>query len=320
MSTSTRFDTGAIKARCDLPTVAAYWLTLVTRQQDHYKALCPFHPDKDTPSLALYHDHYHCFGCAAHGDVIALVMVMENLDFIKAIEWLIARYDGLDAVEVIAEAEIVRPTTPVPYDMLRYWQSLMTAEVRAWYNARGLNDETIARYMLGWDGNNYVTPAWEGKPGESDVFGVAFRKSDGTKPKYFGLRGRNYPILFNRWILEGAIVGYVFIGQYDVMLAVQDGLAAVTSTGGQLTWLPEWNQYFAHLDRVYVVPDVGEYAAGFGIASQIGTHAKVGRYPEIDGVTDYTDYRGRGSYADFHKTVIQPLGRKLDVVAHWESR
>ena len=34
-------------------------------------ARCPFHPDK-TPSLKLYDDHYFCFGCHAHGDVIQL--------------------------------------------------------------------------------------------------------------------------------------------------------------------------------------------------------------------------------------------------------
>lgn len=319
MSTNTRYDIAAIKSSCDVPTVAQHWLTLVSRHPDHFKALCPFHPDQDTPSLALYNDHYHCFGCGAHGDVIALVMALAELDFVKAIEWLLARYDGLDAVEEIADVEIVRPTSPVPYDMLRYWQGLMTDEVRAWYNGRGLNDETISRFMLGWDGNNYVTPNWTGEPGQSDVYGVAFRKSDGTKPKYFGMRGRNFPELFNRWILETATVGYVFIGQYDVMLAVQDGMAAVTSTSGQLSWLSEWNRYFAHLERVYVVPDVGEYASGFAIASQIGTHAKVGQYPDVSNVTDYTDFRRWGSYARFDRTVIQPLERRLVVTSHWEA-
>ena len=32
---------------------------------------CPFHAD-GTPSLKLYGDHFHCFGCGAHGDVIDL--------------------------------------------------------------------------------------------------------------------------------------------------------------------------------------------------------------------------------------------------------
>ena len=32
---------------------------------------CPFHADR-TPSMKLYEDHYFCFGCGKHGDVIDL--------------------------------------------------------------------------------------------------------------------------------------------------------------------------------------------------------------------------------------------------------
>lgn len=33
--------------------------------------LCPFHADR-VPSLKLYGDHFHCFGCGAHGDMVDL--------------------------------------------------------------------------------------------------------------------------------------------------------------------------------------------------------------------------------------------------------
>jgi len=32
---------------------------------------CIFHSDK-TPSMKLYPDHFHCFGCGEHGDIIKL--------------------------------------------------------------------------------------------------------------------------------------------------------------------------------------------------------------------------------------------------------
>ena len=32
------------------------------------KALCVEH-DEDTPSMHVYDDHVHCFGCSFHGDV-----------------------------------------------------------------------------------------------------------------------------------------------------------------------------------------------------------------------------------------------------------
>ena len=39
---------------------------------------CPFHDDR-TPSLKLYKDHFHCFGCRAHGDVVDLAVRMTGL-------------------------------------------------------------------------------------------------------------------------------------------------------------------------------------------------------------------------------------------------
>ena len=41
-------------------------------------ACCPFHADKH-PSMKVDNDHYHCFGCGAHGDVISFVAQMEGL-------------------------------------------------------------------------------------------------------------------------------------------------------------------------------------------------------------------------------------------------
>ncbi len=50
-------------------------------------ALCPFHNDR-TPSLQIYHDHYHCYACRAHGDLFDLVQKMKNVDFGGAISWV----------------------------------------------------------------------------------------------------------------------------------------------------------------------------------------------------------------------------------------
>jgi DNA polymerase I-like protein with 3'-5' exonuclease and polymerase domains len=43
------------------------------------KICCPFH-DERTPSLHVYADHYHCFGCGAHGDHIDWLMAVKGLD------------------------------------------------------------------------------------------------------------------------------------------------------------------------------------------------------------------------------------------------
>ena len=59
----------------------------------HSKALCPFHDDT-TPSLLIDSNrdhgpqHFHCFACGAHGDVIDLVREQLKLGFKEAVEWL----------------------------------------------------------------------------------------------------------------------------------------------------------------------------------------------------------------------------------------
>lgn len=51
------------------------------------KALCLWHNEK-TPSMHVYGDHFYCFSCGKHGDVIDVVMEKEKVDFNGAIEWL----------------------------------------------------------------------------------------------------------------------------------------------------------------------------------------------------------------------------------------
>ncbi len=45
----------------------------LTRSGNRYRACCPLHRE-ETPSFVIYpDDHYHCFGCGAHGDIYDLI-------------------------------------------------------------------------------------------------------------------------------------------------------------------------------------------------------------------------------------------------------
>ena len=65
------------------------------RHRQPQRAICPFHDDSD-PSLNLYQggsaagerDHYHCFACGAHGDVVSLIQNHERISFWDAIKRL----------------------------------------------------------------------------------------------------------------------------------------------------------------------------------------------------------------------------------------
>lgn len=51
------------------------------------KGCCPFHEDA-SPSFIVSKDHYHCFGCNAHGDAIDWVMWRDNVEWDAAVRRL----------------------------------------------------------------------------------------------------------------------------------------------------------------------------------------------------------------------------------------
>lgn len=59
---------------------------------------CLFHAEK-TASLQLSADHYHCYGCGAHGDIFDLVEHQEHMDKGEALEFL-ANLAGIPADEL----------------------------------------------------------------------------------------------------------------------------------------------------------------------------------------------------------------------------
>ena len=82
-----------IKELVDVPTAARSYGVEVHRGN---MALCPFHRERH-PSCKLYEDHYYCFGCQAHGDVIRLVQELFGLSAIEAVKQINSDFAlGLD--------------------------------------------------------------------------------------------------------------------------------------------------------------------------------------------------------------------------------
>ncbi len=74
-------DADELKSQTDIVAVIGRYLEL-KRRGGHWWGCCPFHSEK-SPSFMVYENsqHYHCFGCQAHGDVIAFIMRIEHTDF-----------------------------------------------------------------------------------------------------------------------------------------------------------------------------------------------------------------------------------------------
>ncbi|MDE8344694.1 MAG: DNA primase [Acidocella sp.] len=130
----------------------------LTRSGRETKGCCPFHGEK-TPSFYVYDDHFHCFGCGEHGDVITFVMKSANLGFMEAVETLAAEA-GLEVPKAspreAERAEAIAGITEVLEAASRLYERwLYEPEGRPaldYLKARGLSDETIAKFRLGWSG------------------------------------------------------------------------------------------------------------------------------------------------------------------------
>jgi DNA primase len=146
-----------LRSRVPLGDLVGRRVRLVRRGRE-YGGLCPFHNEK-TPSFYVVEDKgfFHCFGCGAHGDAIGFLMRADNLDFIEAVERL------------AAEAGLAVPQqTPQDRERAQRQKTLLEAlaaaaafyEAQLWgpagapareyLTARGLDEETIRRFRLGW--------------------------------------------------------------------------------------------------------------------------------------------------------------------------
>lgn len=120
--------------------------------------LCPFHSEK-TPSFVVYPDtqSFYCFGCGAGGDVITFVKKISNLDYVEAVKMLASRAGMPMPNEEDKAGELRRKVLAINKDAARYFYEQLNADSEEgrlareyWRKRRGLSDDTIRRFGLGY--------------------------------------------------------------------------------------------------------------------------------------------------------------------------
>ena len=124
-------------------------------------ACCPFHNEK-TPSFHVEPSRgiYKCFGCGKSGTAVGFVMEYEKLSYTEALKYLARRYhievkEKEESAEDIAARQRNESLLAVSEFAFNFYKDqLATDEGRAvavqYFHSRGLEDETIAKYGLGW--------------------------------------------------------------------------------------------------------------------------------------------------------------------------
>jgi DNA primase len=120
--------------------------------------LCPFHQEK-TPSFGVHQGRqfYKCFGCEAGGDVLKFVMEIEGLTFPETLK-LLAERNGIPMPQRAEYSDAESKLRAALLDMhamaARRFQDALRgpqgAEARAYLSWRGVSQETIDTFELGY--------------------------------------------------------------------------------------------------------------------------------------------------------------------------
>ncbi|HVJ06413.1 MAG TPA: DNA primase [Candidatus Saccharimonadales bacterium] len=150
-----------VKQQADIVRIIGEYVKLRKAGAQNYSGLCPFHGEK-TPSFSVHasRQYFHCFGCGVSGDVFTFVQKIENVTFPEAVR-AIAQKLGIAAPKAQfnspQEAKEAR-TRGLLLDLheaacLWFQEQLRRPEAaaaREYLHGRGLDDEAIARFRIGF--------------------------------------------------------------------------------------------------------------------------------------------------------------------------
>ena len=150
-----------VKERNDITDVIGSYVNL-KRNGRTSKGLCPFHSEK-TPSFTVFSDtsSFYCFGCQTGGDVIGFIRKIENLDYVEAIKFL-ANRAGMQMVEENKNDGLSQMRLKIREQNREagkfFYHALYSPQGRQaldYFHSRGLSDETIRHFGLGWSPDDW---------------------------------------------------------------------------------------------------------------------------------------------------------------------
>ena len=150
-----------LKQQADIVRIVGDYVKLKKAGAQNFSGLCPFHAEK-TASFSVHatRQFYHCFGCGESGDVFAFIQKVENITFPEAVR-LLAQKLGVpmpkvtfSSPEEARNAQTRMALLDVHVRAAAFFQDCLRrpegANAREYLKGRGLDDETIARFRIGY--------------------------------------------------------------------------------------------------------------------------------------------------------------------------
>jgi len=204
-----------VKAEANIVDVISDYVRL-RRAGKNWQGLCPFHDDKK-PSFNVepVKGIFKCFACGKGGNVFTFLMELNGWTFPETVRSL-AQSLGIEIPDDPRErqqyGENERLAAAVA-DAVRYFASTLRSDAgltaQAYFRKRGINDDTVARFGLGysvddWTGLLQKLTASGYTPEELERAGLVIRR-EGRSGCYDRFRGR---VMFPIYTATGRAVGF----------------------------------------------------------------------------------------------------------------
>ncbi len=208
-----------IKEAANIVDVVGEFVTL-RKAGMNYKGLCPFHNEK-TPSFIVSPSRgtCHCFGCGKGGNAVSFIMEHEQMTYPEALRWLANKYHiEIQERELTDEEKREQSERESMFIIneyaLKYFENVLHNHEEgksigmAYFRSRGIRDDIIQRFQLGYDlGNRYAFADAARRKGYKDEFiekvGICYKNDRGDLIDRYAGR-----VIFP-WIgVSGKVVGF----------------------------------------------------------------------------------------------------------------
>src|SRR5438132_9939341 len=141
-------------------------------------------------------------------------------------------------------------------ELAREYHRNLPTHVREYLQqARGISSEIVDLHLLGWNGTRITIPIFD-RAGQFAFFKLAKGPNDQTdSPKMLASRGAHAELYGWERVLASPEQIIICEGEFDRLALESHGFAAVTSTGGALTFRPEWTEALREIPSIYVCYD-----------------------------------------------------------------
>ena len=245
-------------------------LDRIIAMNGHRNILCIAHDEK-TPSMQVYDDHVHCFGCGFHGDVVDVWSRQRGIERPIEAALDLAREFNLRLPEMSEEGRRkAEERREMLSDNVRLAKTCRGAleknqAVREWWEGRGFAPGLRDRFLLGAnkDGTEAMIPFWS----RGHVVGLIRRKLEGD-PKYILPKAEEFLGGHRPLFIPGPLGPEIFLveGYIDALAvaATGRGAVAVGGTNASEEQITELRRVVSAETRVFILPDrddQGEAAA-----------------------------------------------------------